>query len=130
VPATNSATTAPISASPLAIRNPPKKQGSALGMRSRHRIVFDGEIARAWHALRALQRKGWSDGEATGSHTCPGASIFEALGEGAGLAIVPFAARKRIDGGNVVERTLVRSAPWRRLAEGWRVAYARESGGQ
>ena len=35
VPATNSATTAPISASPLEMRSPPKKYGSALGMRSR-----------------------------------------------------------------------------------------------
>jgi hypothetical protein len=40
VPATNSATTAPMSASPLEIRNPPKKYGSALGIRSRHRVCI------------------------------------------------------------------------------------------
>ena len=36
--ATNSATTAPISARPLAMRRPAKKYGSALGTRSRHSV--------------------------------------------------------------------------------------------
>jgi len=35
---TNSATTAPISAKPLEMREPPKKCGRALGMRNRTRV--------------------------------------------------------------------------------------------
>jgi len=90
-------------------------------------FVFNGEIVRGWDALRALQRKWWNDGKATGTYAYVGAPIVEALGDDAGLTTFLIAARRTNDDGSVVERTLAYSALWRRRAEGWRITFAHES---
>lgn len=90
-------------------------------------FVFNGEIVRGWDALRALQRKWWNDGAATGTYAYVGAPIFEAIGDDAGLTTFLIAARRTNDDGSVVEKTLAFSALWRRRAEGWRITLAHES---
>lgn len=90
-------------------------------------FVFNGEIIRGWHELRRLQREWWKDGRVKGTYAYLDAPIFEALGEDSGLTTFLIAARKELDDGSLVEKTLAYSALWRRLAEGWRITFAHES---
>jgi ketosteroid isomerase-like protein len=90
-------------------------------------FVFNGEIVHGWHTLRELQRKWWNDGRVKGTYTYLDNPIFEALGDDVGLTTFLIAARKEIDDGSVVEKTLAYSALWRRLNEGWRITFAHES---
>lgn len=90
-------------------------------------FVFNGEIVRGWQALREMQRKWWNDGKATGTYAYQGDPIFEVLGDDAGLTTFLIAARKVLDDGSVIEKTLAYSALWRRLPEGWRITFAHES---
>jgi ketosteroid isomerase-like protein len=90
-------------------------------------FVFNGEVVPGWDALRQQQLKWWDGGKAKGSYAYVGTPLFESIGDDAGITTFLIAARREMEDGTVVERTLAHSALWRRLAEGWRIIYAHES---
>ncbi|MFO1415034.1 MAG: nuclear transport factor 2 family protein [Burkholderiales bacterium] len=90
-------------------------------------FIFNGEIIRGYDALYEKQLAWWDHGRARGSYAYQGEPMVEALGDDAGLTTVVIAAPKPQDDGIILQRTLVHSALWRRLPEGWRIVWAHES---
>ena len=90
-------------------------------------FVFDGVVVRGWDQLCELQRRWWDDGRAKGAYIYLGDPIFQPLGDDAGLTTVLIEARRELEDGKLVSKTLAYSALWRRLPEGWRIAFAHES---
>jgi ketosteroid isomerase-like protein len=90
-------------------------------------FIANGEIIRGWEAYRARQREWWGQGRAAGGYAYRGIA-YEALGEGVGLTTVVIAAQGRTPDGGVRQRELVFTGLWKRGAQGWRIAYAHESG--